>query len=199
LCERLRAELIVGTGLDPAGRKAQVATLDDSDADPLLAVYVERRAELLRYFRVRLRSEAAAEDVVQDIYLRISRRGPEDVENPAAYLYRVGGNLMLDRIKQERRVSRRAAAWREVHGDPRGGETAADAPAADDAVAARQRLELVIQAVRELSPAVQRAFRLHKLEGLSHAETAAAMGVSRSSVEKYLMASLKHILAKVGR
>jgi RNA polymerase sigma-70 factor (ECF subfamily) len=40
---------------------------------------------------------------------------------------------------------------------------------------------------------------LHKLNGLTHAETAAAMNISRSSVEKHIMASLKAILAKVGR
>ncbi len=73
---------------------------------------------------------------------------------------------------------------------------AADEPAADDVVMARERLRLVIEAVRELPAQVQEAFRLHKLEGLSHAETAAAMGVSRSSVEKYLMTCLKRILAR---
>ena len=36
-------------------------------------------------------------------------------------------------------------------------------------------------------------------KGLSHAETAAAMKISRSSVEKHIMTSLKHILARVGR
>ncbi len=172
---------------------------DDSASDPLYAAYLERRADLERYFRIRLRSEAAAQDLVQEIYLKIARRGPEVIDNPVAYLYRVGSNLLLDRIKMERRVQRRATAWNEVHGGPPGGETAADEPAADDAAAARQRLGQVVTAVRELPPAVQEAFRLHKLEGLSHGETAAAMGVSRSSVEKYMMAALKHIIARVGR
>ena len=65
--------------------------------------------------------------------------------------------------------------------------------------AAKLQLARTLEAVKALPPAVQEAFRLHKLEGLSHAETAAAMGVSRSSVEKYMMASLKLIVAKVGR
>jgi RNA polymerase sigma-70 factor (ECF subfamily) len=173
--------------------------LDETDSDPLLTVYRERREDLIRYFRIRLRSAEAAEDLVQDIYLKISRRPPDVVGNPAAFLYRLGSNLMLDKIKQERRLNRRAAAWQEVHGDPAGGETPADDPAADDAVAARQRLEKIIEVVNQLPPGVQKAFRLHKLEGLTHGETAAAMGVSRSTVEKYIMTSLKRILETVGR
>lgn len=173
--------------------------MQDNQADPLLATYLKRRPELERYFRIRLRSAEAAQDLVQDIYLKIVRRPPDAISNPTAYLYRLGANLMLDRLKQERRISRRATAWSEVYHNPLGGELAADAPAADDALAARQRLGSVIAAVQELPPQVQEAFRLHKLQGLSHAETAEAMGVSRSSVEKYLMASLKAILAKVGR
>ena len=168
--------------------------MDEGDVDPLLAAYLERRGELLGYFRVRLRSLQAAEDLVQDIYLKIIARQPEDIRNPAAYLYRLGSNLMLDRIKQEQRVRRKAAAWRHAHANDDGSELVAD-----DAVIARQRLQRIVEAVRELPAPVVEAFRLHKLEGLSHAETAEAMGVSRSSVEKYLMTSLKHILKRVGR
>ena len=167
--------------------------------DPLLAVYLERRFELERYFSVRLRSHEAARDLVQDIFLKISRRPPEVIDNPAAYLYRLGSNLMLDHIKQQQRFQRRAAAWGHVYGPAAGGEVAADGPPADQALMAREKLTLVIEAVRELPTQVQEAFRLHKLEGLSHAETAEAMGVSRSSVEKYLMTCLKRIAERIAR
>jgi RNA polymerase sigma-70 factor (ECF subfamily) len=172
--------------------------LGDRDVHPLLACYLERREALVRYFRVRLRSEEAAQDLVQDIYLKITPPPTETIDNPAAYLYRLGSNLMLDRIKTQRRAGQRDAQWRGAGASASDWETA-DEPRADDALAARQRLAQIIAVVNDLPPAVQKAFRLHKLEGLNHAETAAAMGVSRSSVEKYIMTSLKRILAKVGR
>ena len=178
---------------------AQGAALNDSDDHPLLAAYLERRDELVRYFRVRLRSEEAAEDLVQDIYLRIAASTGQEIGNPAAYLYRLGTNLMLDRIKQQRRTGRRDADWREVHTSASGPEDVAQEPAADDALAARQRLNAILEAIGDLPAPVREAFRLHKLDGLSHSETAAAMGVSRSSVEKYIMTSLKRILSRVGR
>ncbi|MFD1191173.1 MULTISPECIES: RNA polymerase sigma factor [Phenylobacterium] len=173
--------------------------MDTTDPHPLLAAYLARRDELVRYFRVRLRSESAAEDLVQDLYLKITPPPEEEILNPGAYLYRLGTNLMLDRLKQQRRAGRRDADWRDSQTASAGGQDIADAPPADEVVAARQRLARIMEAVDSLPAPVKEAFRLHKLEGLSHAETAQAMGVSRSSVEKYLMASLKRIAARVGR
>ena len=66
-----------------------------------------------------------------------------------------------------------------------------------NAVAARQRLALLTEALKELSPQTQRVFRMHKFEGLSHPEVAAAIGISRSAVEKHMMAALKHLLARL--
>jgi RNA polymerase sigma-70 factor (ECF subfamily) len=40
---------------------------------------------------------------------------------------------------------------------------------------------------------------LHKFDGLTHAETAARMGISRSAVEKHVSLALGHLLKRVGR
>lgn len=173
--------------------------MDDADVHPLLSAYMQRREDLVRYFRVRLRSDEAAEDLVQDIYLKIATPPAEAIDNPAAYLYRLGTNLMLDRIKVRRRAEARDAQWHGAHVSDVGGAQIADEAPADEAAAARLQLSRILEAVKALPPAAQQAFRLHKLEGLSHAQTAETMGVSRSSVEKYMMASLKLIVAKVGR
>jgi RNA polymerase sigma-70 factor (ECF subfamily) len=173
--------------------------LDDSGEDPLLAVYLARRDELIGYFRVRLGSEDAARDLVQDIYVRVLERAREPVAHPLALLYRIGTNLMLDRIKVARRRGRREAAWRAATTDAVGMSDVSREPPADEAVASRQRLAQIAEVVRSLPPQAQEAFRLHKLEGLTHTETAKTMGVSRSSVEKYIMLCLKRIIEKVGR
>ncbi|HWA60432.1 MAG TPA: sigma-70 family RNA polymerase sigma factor [Caulobacteraceae bacterium] len=166
---------------------------------PLLGAYLQRREDLKRFFALRLRSTEAAEDLVQDMYLKISAVDPAvEIGNPAAFLYRLGGNLMLDRMKAQRRAVARDGGWRTATVVSIAGEDIADLPSAEDAAASRQRLERLVAALNDLAPAVRRAFRLHKLEGLSHAETATAMGVSRSSVEKYISAALKHLVRTVG-
>jgi len=167
--------------------------------DPLLAAYLALRGDLLRHFRVRLRSDAAAEDLVQEIYLKVAELGPTEVASPGAFLFRLGTNLMLDRLKQARRAARRDEAWQDAAGDTSGGLSLAVEPPADDVLAARQTLGQVLSAVEELPAGAREAFRLHKIEGLSHAQTAEQMGVSRSSVEKYIMSALRLISRRVRR
>jgi RNA polymerase sigma-70 factor (ECF subfamily) len=154
---------------------------------------------LVRYFAMRLGSQAAAEDVVQDIYVRIVSAEIGCVENPAAFLYRLGSNLMLDRLKQKRRAEARDDAWHASQYRRAGGEDVANAASPEEAAASRQRWRRLAAAIEDLPPQRRRAFELHKIDGLSHAETAAAMGISRSAVEKHISAALKHLLARLDK
>ena len=172
--------------------------LADDGRSPLIGLYLERRADLVRFFTVRLRSAAAAEDLVQDIYVRLSGIAePAEIQSPMAYLYRLGSNLMLDRLRGERRTAHRDGAWLDSQTTRIGLHEVSAEPDAETAVAARQRLALLVEALEELSPQTQRVFRMHKFEGLSHPEVAAQLGISRSAVEKHMMAALKHLLARL--
>ena len=180
--------------LSPVGRRG----LDDEPASPLVAAYLNKRQDLLRYFTLRLRSAAMAEDVVQDIYLRIAGAAPGAIENETAYLYRLGTNLMLDRLKQRRRATAREEAWHESTVVRISGAAMSNDPPADDAAAARERLTRLLAALDRLPPQRRRAFVLHKLDGLSHVETAQRMGISRSAVEKHIIAALQQLVALIG-
>jgi RNA polymerase sigma factor (sigma-70 family) len=172
--------------------------LQEREGSALVGLYLERRADLVRFFAMRLRSVAAAEDLVQDIYVRLSGlEQAANIQNPMAYLYRLGSNLMLDRLRGERRTAHRDGAWLDSQTTRVGTEEVSAEPSAEAAVAARQRLALIAAAISELNPQTQRIFRMHKFEGLSHPEVAAALGVSRSAVEKHMMAALKHLMARL--
>ena len=75
----------------------------------------------------------------------------------------------------------------------------ADAADAEAAACARLRLERLIQALGALPPMTRQVFWLHKLEGLTHPETAKRLQISKSAVEKHVSLALKHLLLKVGR
>ena len=122
----------------------------------------------------------------------------EPVENPAAYLYRLASNLMLDRIRSDRRSGARDSAWLQSQRTEMGGESVAEEPSPERSVAARQRLAKVAEAVAELPPKTRQAFELHKLQGLTQEETAQALGVSRKTVEKQISTALQRLMAKLG-
>jgi RNA polymerase sigma factor (sigma-70 family) len=172
--------------------------MSEADDDPLLALYLQRRANLVRFLAARTGSPAAAEDLAQELYLKLATRDRSAaVANPTALLYRMALNLMLDRARGESRAAARDTAWRQVARTELGGVEVADEPPADEAAASAQRLRLLVAAVQDLPPQAGRAFRLHKLEGLSHAETARAMGLSVKAVEKHVSAALKALTARL--
>lgn len=168
-----------------------------ADPPPLIAAYMRKRADLVRFFALRTGSAATAEDLVQDLYVKISdMTPPPDMRSAEAFLYRVGSNLMLDRNKSQRRQAARDHAWSQAAGGD-GPEPIAQEPPADEVVASRQRMEQLLAGIERLPPQVAAAFRLHKFEGLSHSEVAARLGVSRSSVEKYIMSALRTLMAGI--
>jgi RNA polymerase sigma-70 factor (ECF subfamily) len=164
----------------------------------LLRAYLERRAALVRFCAARLRSPEAAEDLVQELYLKVSAvEAGTEADNPAALLYRMASNLMLDRMRQARRTALRDGRWYQEKGILGGAPDVSQEPPADEAAAARQRLRRMVDAVEVLPPQARRAFELHKLQGLSHAETAKAMGITVSAVEKLISAALKRLLEQL--
>ncbi len=171
--------------------------MPETEPSALLAAYLEKRDDLRRYFAARLGSVPAAEDLVQELYFKIAATPEgEEVRNPGAYLYRLGSNLMLDRLRQQKREVRREDDWYRAGRTVAGGQDVADLPGAEDAVAAKQRLARIVEALNDLSPQTRRVFRMHKFDGMSHVEVAAALGISRSAVEKHVSAALKHLLAR---
>lgn len=170
----------------------------DSDKAVLLGLYEKKRANLVRFFAARLGSRAEAEDLVQDLYIRINgmaSMGP--VDNPSALLHRIGSNLMLDRLRSQKRSGTRDSDWRNVNTTVVAGHEIADEPTADEVVAGRQRLKALVEAVEDLPEKTRLAFQLHKLEGHSHMETARRMGISVSTVEKHISSALKTLTRRL--
>src|SRR4030095_2378132 len=158
-------------------------TVADAGDDPLLQLYFEKRANLVRFFAARTASAAEAEDLAQDLYLKpAARERAVTPAHPSAMLYRIAANLALDRARVGRRSAARDDAWRQANSRSLGCEDLARAPPADGATHSRETLRTRVGAVAELPPQMGRAFRLHKLEGLSHAETAKVMGLSINAV-----------------
>ena len=94
--------------------------------DPLLEIYLERRANLVRFFTARTGSPSVAEDLAQELYVKLASRDPAiTAENPVALIYRIATNVMLDRARGEARSVARESAWRIVAHASVGGDDVA--------------------------------------------------------------------------
>ena len=167
--------------------------------DTLFKAYVERRDLLVRYFTRVTNDAALAEDVVQDLYLRIDAIADDDrrtIDDATAYLFRMAHNIHRNHIRTLDNGRRRDTAWHSVHRDGRE-ETIDEAPSPEDAVTGRQQMAEFTRAVEELPERTRAIFRLHKVEGIPQAQVASQLGISLSSVEKHLGAALKHLTSRL--
>lgn len=179
-----------GTADMRAGQPKDVPV--SSQSSGLAQVYTEIRSELLRFLTARLGNAAAAEDVLQDLWLRIQTIDTGPVANGRAYLYRAAQNIALDAVRARHRSSVRERLWAAAHSGP-GGEPIDPSPGAEASMLAREEAAALASAIASLPDAAGRAFRLHKFEGLSHAEVAARLGISRSGVEKHIAVAMAHL------
>ncbi|HEY3949263.1 RNA polymerase sigma factor [Phenylobacterium sp.] len=167
------------------------------EESPLVQAFFEKRETLLLFLAARTRSMVEAEDLIQDLYLKIAAADASEVRTPAALLYRMAANLAVDHIRSARRASGRDARWRLETRATLGGEDVVPGPAADETIAERQRARLLAEAVADLPPQMGRAFRLNKLEGLTQAKTAEAMGISQKMVEHHIQAAIRKLAERL--
>jgi len=166
--------------------------------NPLLAAFLEKRQNLVLYLAARVRSMPTAEDLVQDLYLKVAALEPDaQVRAPTALLYRMAANLLVDHLRSDQRGARRNAQWRLDTRATLGGLDVVSEPAADEALIAQERVRQLAEAVAALPPQMGRAFRLHKLEGLSQAQAAQAMGVSQKMIEQHVAAAIRRLTERL--
>ena len=167
-------------------------------AHPLITAYFEQRTAVGRFLQARLGASSDVEDLLQDLYLKVAALDPAmEVRDARAFLYRLASNQMMDRWRSGQRSVARDAAWRLANHAVGTTEDLDDAPSAEAVVVGRQKLAALTCAVDGLPDKTRTVFRLHKFEGLSYAEVAGRLGISRSSVEKHMMEALRVLNARM--
>ncbi|MBC2776644.1 RNA polymerase sigma factor [Parasphingopyxis marina] len=158
----------------------------------LEAVYLAERDALLRFLRAR-GAGAGAEDLLQELWIRIDRAASGPIADPRSYLFRAANNLMLDRLRSSGRRQEREREWTRLSQDEEHG--ASDAPSAERRIASRQTLEAARDALDALGERTAAIFRRHRLDGIGQRQIAAEMGLSLSAVEKHLQKAYRAMIA----
>jgi RNA polymerase sigma factor (sigma-70 family) len=150
-----------------------------SQSSGLQGILISERPRLMRYLLARGAGDEA-EDLLQELWQRVSSAPGHPVADPLSYLYRAAENLMRDHRRSQQSRQRRQFEWHEV--SMRDGEE----PGGERVLIAREKLREVERRIDELGPRVARVFRSYRIEGLSQAHIASDLGISLSSVEKDL-------------
>jgi RNA polymerase sigma-70 factor (ECF subfamily) len=161
-------------------------------ATGLSAIFLANRPALLRFLRARGAGNDA-EDLAQDMWMKLEAKNLGPIADPLPYLYRMANNLMLDRYRSATRRERREQDWAEgaggVMADP------SEDVAIDERLILNQRLEEARAALRSLGPRVEMVFRRFRIEGVGQRAIAEELGVSLTTVEKDLQKAYRAMIA----
>lgn len=150
--------------------------------------YERFRPLLVRFFRRRLRDPAEAEDLTQEVIIKLLRQ-PKDTEvrHAEAYLFQVAANVLRDHYRRD------AARHRDQHDSIDDSTPTGEAPSEERRYGDREMLRRLVEALNELTPKCRTVFLLHRYDGLGYTEIARRLGVTQSAIEKHMMQAIRHL------
>lgn len=177
------------------GPRSNPGMVDNRDS--LLQAFLRTKDALRRFLLRRTGSSAAADDLIQDAWLKIARDsasgGGRAIDNPQAYLFRVASNLATDLKRAE---SRRRLAPDEVD---KLIERAAEEPGPERIAADRSEVAALARALEELPPRRRAVLLASRLEGVPHRVLAERHGVTTRTIENEIARALEHCALRLGR
>lgn len=133
-----------------------------------------------------LKSEQAAEDAIQNTFIRIwlQRDKLTEIEFPRTWITRIAINECLNMLRRKQTEKRALDKWQETAPTQSGIETDTQY---------HQTKQLVQQAVERLSPQRRKIYEMSRLQGRSVSEIAAELGLSVQTVKNTIGISLEQI------
>ena len=131
-------------------------------------------------------SATIAEDVLQDVFLKIWRTRTQltGIDNFNAYLYRMAQNHAVNVL---RRQSREALLLNEVQ------RLAPQKVFGDEWLAAKEVQNALQQAINSLPPQQNKVYRLGQEQGFTYEQIASTLNISTSTVRNHMVQALKAI------
>ncbi len=148
-------------------------------------IYDELAPRIYRYVYHRLGQQALAEDLTSEVFLRFLRARVAP-ENPAAYLYRIAHNLIVDHVRHNPQLLSLDESIVYSGGEPQ-----------KMAEVEVERLRLR-RAILRLTPDQQQVIVLKYLEGLENADIAAVLDKPEGAVKSLQHRALRNLRSLLG-
>jgi RNA polymerase sigma factor (sigma-70 family) len=162
------------------------------EAEPELAQLNRTfRPALMAFFLRRLRNHAEAEDLTQEVFMRLAAAKSDQVKSTDAYVFSTAANLLRDRGRREKvRAEYRAGVWASEG-------VGIDPFDPNRIVVGREALAAVAAALKDLPETTRTIFVLYRLENVDKRAIADAFGLSTSSVDRQLAKAMTHLTRRV--
>lgn len=159
-----------------------------ASGDPLATWARVHRLALFRFFHRRVRSDPDSEDLVQEVFLNLSRRGNlHQVERVEAYLFTAARNALNDWRRKQAGLSAFAHEDLDI-------QLPDESPSPEQEAIGRDELQKLLVILAQLPHRTQTIFVLYHFEGMTQAAIAKRLGIARRTVEDHMSRANARIL-----
>jgi RNA polymerase sigma-70 factor, ECF subfamily len=161
---------------------------DELSFELLLRKY---RSPLVNFLYRMVRDRAVAEDLAQEVFLRVYRARQEYAPSAkfTTWMFRIATNLALNSVRDNRRRQLEISIDQTVdtgEDEQRAMEVPDRAPSVEQELVARSRAELIMKAIHSLPEKQRAAVLLHKYQELDYDEIARVLECSESALKSLL-------------
>lgn len=154
-------------------------------------LFHKNQQELMRFLISKVSNPHDAEDVLQDLFIRVSHLDKTlayEIDKPRSYLFTIANNMAMDYLRKN---ARRAAHI--SHSAGTGVDNTQIVPDPPDSILDAQQQAGRLRVALSVMPAKRRQiFLLFKYRNLTRAEISVELGLSIDAVEKHLVRALKN-------
>ena len=151
---------------------------------------------LVRWLALKFGDIETARDIAQSAYLRVWRYAQtQPIENIQALIFKTAANLAANEFRARKRLKALKIESASNHREFPVEEVASEQPSPEAIAVAKEQIAASLRAIESLPAQARRAFVLSRFEEKTYREIAGLLGVSESSVEKYIIAALKALRA----
>ncbi|ULQ47669.1 sigma-70 family RNA polymerase sigma factor [Flagellatimonas centrodinii] len=151
------------------------------------------RGALVSYFSKRLSNTSDAEDLTQEVFIRMARhQHVDDIAHIESYLFQTASNLLRDYLR--RSVTHHVTDHVSIEDCGYDGEV----PSEERVYEGRAALDDFMALLDELPPRRREVFLMHRFMGMSYGAIALKLGISVSVVEKHMMKALLQFSERLG-
>lgn len=161
----------------------------------LVEAFHENEEALRHYVLRRLAVKEEAQDIVQEIFVRLMRlEGDKVVTNHRSYLFEMAHNLTIDRI---RKVAREKVNFNSDYLASL--EQLIDDISPEQITHYRQRFAMLMSVLEKMPERWRKALIMHRWENKTYAEIAEQLGVTTHAVKKYLTKAVVFCQVRMGK
>lgn len=162
------------------------------EKETLKALGCQFRPVLLQYFQRRVKNRTEAEDLAQEVFLRLLKRGDiSKLKDTRGYLFETAASVLTDRARKRR--SHHSDDHEVFDPTLHGNE---DFPS-DHVLIEQEVLTRATRALLELPERARTIFVLRRLEGLRYQDIAQRLGLSLSLVEKQMARAVAYLAQRM--